>query len=459
MTPMSNTINLISNKGVTFQNAFVNAPICCPSRSTLLTGLYSHNTGVRNNSVSGGCASLKWRTEFEPNSIAPLLKQSGYQTFYAGKYLNQYGTKSGGGASHVPVGWDSWYGLIGNSCYYNYTLSENGRAVRYTDTYLTDLIKDKATEFLDNINDEPYFMMLATPAPHAPFTPAPRHRDRFPNVQALRTPAFNYTPTNKHWLLQMPPNNLPGDVSHLDQIQEHRFESLLAVDEMVQRIVSKVERTGQLNNTFVIYTSDNGFHIGQFVQPWDKRQPYDTDIRVPLLIRGPGLRPKTISQIPVQSVDLAPTILQMAEHPVPSNMDGRPLLNEIINEQNDARVQWHSYILIEYHGEGDGKTNDELCPWKFDSTLSECSTESWCKCQDAKNNTYNCVRQLSLTKDFLFCRFIDSENFVEAYDIKSDKYQLQNIFNEMTKNDIATYDIILQKLINCSGVHCRNLQL
>lgn len=94
---------------------------------------------------------------------------------------------------------------------------------------------------------------------------------------------------------------------------------------------------------------------------------------MPLLIRGPGLRPRSISQIPIQSVDIAPTILQMADHPIPPDMDGRPLLKEIINEQNGNRFEFNSNILIEYHGEGNGKTNDEECPWKFDNTLSVCN--------------------------------------------------------------------------------------
>lgn len=94
---------------------------------------------------------------------------------------------------------------------------------------------------------------------------------------------------------------------------------------------------------------------------------------MPLLIRGPGLRPRSISQIPIQSVDIAPTILQMAEHPIPPDMDGRPLLKEVINEQNGNRFEFNSNILIEYHGEGNDKTNDEECPWKFDNTLSVCN--------------------------------------------------------------------------------------
>ncbi|XP_012062445.1 PREDICTED: N-acetylglucosamine-6-sulfatase-like [Atta cephalotes] len=144
MTPMTNTLNLIGDRGATFTNCFVVTPVCCPNRASILTGRYQHNHLTVNNSVTGGCNSARWQQLQEPTTFASLLQNIvGYKTFYAGKYLNQYGKKKTGGAAHVPLGWDWWAGLIGNSKYYNYSLSINGTERKYGDSsndYLTDVI-------------------------------------------------------------------------------------------------------------------------------------------------------------------------------------------------------------------------------------------------------------------------------------------------------------------------------
>lgn len=150
--------------------------------------MYAHNHETINNSLSGGCNSDHWRSEVEPRALPVLLQKGGYHTFFAGKYLNQYkGYK-------VPPGWTDFYGLHGNSRYYNYTLRENAQNVSYTDDeYLTDVLRDKTLDFL-NANagrKKPFFAMIAPPAPHAPFTPAERHREAYADVKAPRTPNFN----------------------------------------------------------------------------------------------------------------------------------------------------------------------------------------------------------------------------------------------------------------------------
>ncbi|KAH7985926.1 hypothetical protein HPB49_026216 [Dermacentor silvarum] len=175
MKPLVRTRMLIGDDGVTFANAYVTTPLCCPSRSSILTGRYAHNAGVFNNSLSGGCSSRGWQRGPERSAFAVDLQRAGYETFYAGKYLNQ----------------------VGNSVYYNYTLSINGTAEKHYDSpkkdYLTDVLRAKTLSFLEGRVDQrrPFFMMVSTPSPHSPFTPAVRHMDAFPNLKAPRTPAFN----------------------------------------------------------------------------------------------------------------------------------------------------------------------------------------------------------------------------------------------------------------------------
>ena len=114
-TPLEKTRRLLGDAGATFSNAFASTPICCPSRSTILTGRYQHNTKVLNNTIDGNCSSPAWQQNMEPSNIGAKLQPLGYKTFYAGKYLNMYGLKKAGGVEHVPKGWDSWNALVGNS--------------------------------------------------------------------------------------------------------------------------------------------------------------------------------------------------------------------------------------------------------------------------------------------------------------------------------------------------------
>ena len=118
------------------------SPLCCPSRSSILTGQYVHNHHAKNNSLSGGCSSSSWQQGPEKRSISTYMKSMGYKTFFGGKYLNRYGNPHVGGPQHVPPGWDEWYGLVGNSRYYNYTLSVNGQPEKHGDSYGPDYLTD-----------------------------------------------------------------------------------------------------------------------------------------------------------------------------------------------------------------------------------------------------------------------------------------------------------------------------
>ncbi|XP_076227289.1 N-acetylglucosamine-6-sulfatase isoform X2 [Nomia melanderi] len=426
MIPMKNTMDLIGNSGASFSNCFVASPICCPNRASILTGRYQHNHLVVNNSIEGGCSSVKWQQFQEPNTFAAYLKeQMSYTTFYAGKYLNQYGHKSVGGINHVPKGWDWWAGLIGNSKYYNYSLSINGTEKEFgnkTTEYLTDVISNLAIDFIKSRgqNSEPFLAVLAPPAPHAPFTPAIRHYDKYKVIKAKRTPNFNkLTQINKHWLVRMSTYPLPNDVlPKLDEVYRHRWETLLAVDELVTNVYETLKLQGLLNNTYIIFTSDNGYHIGQFSMPIDKRQPYETDIRVPLLIRGPGITPSKISA-PVSSVDLFATILE-----------------------------------IEYRGEKSKGIPSSGCPTDSDPNVSFCMKDMACKCQDAANNTFSCIRRVSPEHNNIFCVFEDDQHYVEAYNITTDNYQMNNIGYTMKRKHRYRFRKLLKRMSVCKDEDC-----
>lgn len=442
MTPLKKTRQLLGEEGSIFSNAFATTPICCPSRSSLLTGLYLHSHGTVNNSLNGGCSSANWQHRHEPNTFGASLHRTGYKTFYAGKYLNKYGLRRGS-AQHVPEGWDWWVGLLGNSVYYNYTLSVNGSRVEKGDDesdYLTDVLKDYSLMFLKEtaVQKEAFLMVISPPAPHEPFTPAKRHLGKFSGFTAPRTPNFNRPVKNsKHWLLRLSPEVLPQEtVKKIDEVFRNRWETLLAVDELVESIVKRLSELKVLNNTYIIFTSDHGFHLGQFGQPWDKRQPYETDIRIPMMMRGPKA-PKTEIKNAVLNIDIAPTILDLAGLQADAQkMDGKSFLHIFNSKSNPPSPR---SFLIEYQGEHDRTSNSCY----DDSNLKLCCPKTSCKCFDAKNNTFVCLRRLSEKADDIFCQFDDSESFREYYDIRKDPYQVNNLHNSSRAK-------IREQVLNCS---------
>ncbi|GFO01069.1 N-acetylglucosamine-6-sulfatase-like [Plakobranchus ocellatus] len=348
--PMPKTKKLITDQGMLFTNMFVTSPLCCPSRSSILSGQFVHNHHTRNNSVSGGCSNSAWQKKTEPKTFITYLKADGYQTFFAGKYLNQYGFKKTGGVEHIPVGWDDWHALVGNSVYYNYSLSVNGKEEKhgdnYTEDYLPDVIHRKGLEFLSKQSERyPFFMMLSTPSCHAPFTPAPQYEEKFKNEKVPRTKNFNVHGKDKHWLIEQAITPMPDDViEKVDENYRQRHRTLLSVDDMVEGVVNKLKDMGVLDNTYIFFSSDNGFHLGQFSLPIDKRQLYDFDIRVPLIVRGPGVKPNVTSAEAVMSIDLAPTFLDITGTNIPAQFDGMnlsPLLhpkqmNSALHNQEEA---------------------------------------------------------------------------------------------------------------------------
>jgi len=457
--------DIIEEHGINFNNMFVTSPLCCPSRSSILTGLYAHNSYAINNSITGGCSSLYWQQNQEKATFAAVLHKMNYTTFYAGKYLNQYGTKAAGGTQHVPDGWDWWNGLVGNSVYYNYTLSVNGTAVKHGDNYetdyLTDVIDRKATEFLEFQSskefEQPFMMMLATPASHHPFTPAPQYEKYFLKENPYRLPSFGVYGNDKHWLLRQVSHPMSHDAfEYINNTFHARWQTLQSVDDMVANVAKRLEWFGVLDNTYIIFTSDNGFHLGQFSLPNDKRQLYEFDVRVPLMVRGPGIEKHLQSDAVALNIDLAPTIIDLAGGLVPENMDGISLKNVLFGKPNNEFAR--DSFTIEHSGESDVGIPD-ACIGKrgieIGAGLGVCKPD--CVCEDASNNTYVCIRTLNLRRNDMYCKFMDSEGFEEQYDLNDDPYQLANKASTLSSKEKNLY---LRNLIHgsiCSGDSCRRM--
>nr|XP_055045645.1 N-acetylglucosamine-6-sulfatase [Misgurnus anguillicaudatus] len=457
MIPLSKTKKLIGDAGITFTNTFVASPLCCPSRASILTGKYPHNHHVVNNTLEGNCSSVAWQKTQEPITFPAFLQKHGaYQTFFAGKYLNEYGNKKAGGVEHVPLGWDQWFALERNSKYYNYTLSVNGRPQRhgqnYSQDYLTDVLANISIDFLENkSNRRPFFMMVSTPAPHSPWMAAPQYESSFSNVKAPRDPNFNIHGKDKHWLIRQAKTPMTNSsIEFSDNAYRKRWRTLLSVDDLVEKVVRKLEIRGELSNTYIIFTSDNGYHTGQFSLPMDKRQLYEFDIRVPLLVRGPNIKPNQTCSLLVANVDLGPTILDIAGYNInETQMDGMSFFPIMTGTGNSSA--WRSDVLVEYEGEG-SNISDPTCP-SLGPGVSQCFPD--CVCEDSYNNTYACVRTVSQAANLQYCEFDDNEVFVEVYNLTADPFQLSNIAKSIDQEVLEKMNHRLMMLQSCSAQTCR----
>ena len=357
---------LLGGRGVTFDNAFVANPVCCPSNVSILSGQYSYNNQILHNvpPLGGFQKFVDMRTDGNPltlgdeNTLATWLDDAGYLTGRIGKYLVGYPV----GSTYIPPGWDQWQASYdGFSTYFNYRLNENGTVVQYSageQDYLTDVLTRKSVEFIEGAeaaDDQPFFLMLSANAPHGgtapngPPTPAPRHAGMFAGATAPRTPSFNEADVS-----DKPVNvrNLPllnaAQIAAIDNEYQTRLESLQAVDEGVEQIIDTLEANGELDNTFIIFTSDNGYRLGQHRFLNGKGDAYEEDIRVPLLVRGPGVREGVSLDHMALNIDFAPTIAELAQATPERAMDGRSLTPLLVRDTPPPH-NWRKDFLVEVY--------------------------------------------------------------------------------------------------------------
>jgi N-acetylglucosamine-6-sulfatase len=337
---MTNVRALLADEGVTFANSFSSYALCCPSRATFLSGQYAHNHGVMGNQPpQGGSAKLD-----HTNTLAVWLQRAGYRTAHIGKFLNGYGRDA---TPPVPPGWTEWHGSLDPSTYrfYDYTLNENGTLRTYgTDgaSYQGDVYAGKAVELVQRLAPaaQPFFLSLAFLAPHsgqpreqgdppnqATPAPAPRHRDRFASEPLPQPPSFNEADvSDKPAAIRNRPLLPARRIAAVRENYQQRLESLLAVDEAVGRIVAALRVAGELDRTLILFTSDNGFMHGEHRIPNGKVVVYEPSVRVPLILRGPGIARDRVQPDLVTNADLAATIVDAANATAGRRLDGRSLL-------------------------------------------------------------------------------------------------------------------------------------
>ena len=329
---MPATERLIGAAGATFSDSIVNWPLCCPSRATYLTGQYAHNHGVLGNSPpQGGFDRLD-----TAHTLPVWLQRSGYWTNHIGKFLNGYEGSDVG----VPPGWSEWHGTKRTYMFYGYELYEAGQTVVYGSpdenpdapaqpgTYSTDVFTDKAVQSIAERapSDQPFFLNVAYLAPHAggpdggpqsrcadtakpaSVTPACSTTSRSPS---RRTSTRRTSPTSRATIAALPLLTAE-QIARATRNYRCRGESVLAVDEGVKRIVDELRESGELDETLVVFTSDNGFFHGEHRLSGGKNRVYEEAVRVPLMMRGPGIPRGVEVRDEVSNADLAPTIIDAA---------------------------------------------------------------------------------------------------------------------------------------------------
>ena len=418
----------MERNGATFTNYFVTDSLCCPSRSSIFTGEFPHNTGVfRNLEPDGGYGGFNAHGN-EPNTFAVALQRIGYKTVMLGKYLNGYEPTRNGAA----MGWNEWD--VGGLGYpeFNYALNENGKVVYYgrkPRDYLTDVLSRTAVKFIQKSQGSPFFVEIATFAPHTPYIPAPRDAHAFPGMRAPHTPAFDAAPDANapNWLTRFPPLS-ESDMISINRKFRMRARSVLAIDQMISNLRAAVAAAGQDKNTYFIFSSDNGIHMGEHRLMPGKMTAFDTDIHVPLVVTGPGVAPAHAINEIVENTDLCATFAELAGAGVPATVDGRSLVPLLRREQVP---EWRTLALIEHHGPLNTLTDDDDpdVPAK----------------RSGNPPSYEAIR----ARDSVYVEYDDGTR--EYHDYASDPYELRNTFSTLSPNAKASLHAAVDALRICHG--------
>jgi arylsulfatase A-like enzyme len=460
---MPKTRARLADGGRTFVNAFVTSPVCCPSRATILTGKYPHNTRIFSSFYPDGGARLFAENGAERDTLATRLHAAGYRTSFLGKYLNGYERNY----SAVPPGWDDWFGMgkgFQDGYGLPYDVNVDGEIVTFGSDpadaerdYVTDVMARRVSEMLrayEADDDQPFFLALWTTAPHANIDAAPRHaRNPFARAELPRRPNFDEADVaDKPTWLRSGIRRLTGsDLAGLTREYRQMMGSLYAVDEMIDDMLTTLGEHGELDDTLVVFTSDNGYNFGAHRLPY-KMAPYDESIRVPLVVSGPGVRAGTDDRLVINN-DLAPTILDTAGLPS-DDLDGRSLLPVL---RGDDVGSWRDDFLVEYHGTYHPLYKVET----LDDVRRHLPERAALAADDvpiAFVPTFRSVRTLR----WLYVEWYSvAPHEHELYDLDADPYQLTNLVATAAgaQQHAATTDALrarLDELTRCVATTCRS---
>jgi N-acetylglucosamine-6-sulfatase len=439
LLPYMPNVRRLQQRGTSFSNYFVTDSLCCPSRASILTGQYPHNTGIfRNTGPDGGFTAFH-DFGLEEDTYATSLQGVGYRTALMGKYLNQYSPsriRTVLGTPYVPPGWTDWT-VAGNGYQgFGYGLARTVRVVRHgfrARDYLTNVLAREGIDFLGESVAEgaPFMLNVWTFAPHSPAIPAPRDAHRFADLAAPRDPSFDEADTSdKPAWLRGHPSLTEGELARIDATFRDRVRTVQAVDRMVGRLQRRLRALGVARNTYIVFSSDNGFHLGQHRLTPGKLTAYDPDVRVPLIVTGPDVPAGQTVDAMAENTDLCPTFAELAGASVPPNADGRSLAPLLRGgpEAAAAAANWRDAVLVEHHGNVGGAGDPDAPPAGSGNPPS-----------------YEALR----SKDALYVEYADGER--ELYDLASDPFQLRNVADEAQPERLLKLSGQLAAMASCRG--------
>jgi N-acetylglucosamine-6-sulfatase len=426
------TVQAMQRRGLTFNDYSVSDSLCCPSRSSIFTGNLPHDTGIFSNTGKHGGFNQFYARGEEQHTFAVALRRAGYRTAMMGKYLNGYmgekGAPAAAPATYVPPGWTRWDVAGWGYPEFNYMLNRNGALRAYggqPGDYLTDVLARNAVDFIDSsaAARKPFLLEVATFAPHSPYTPAPRNASDFPGLKAPEPPNFNVLPMGAPaWLSKHPPLDA-DEIAKINSDFRKRAQAVEAVDSMIAQIEGALEANHAEGNTYLVFSSDNGLHMGEFRLMPGKMTAFDTDIRVPLIVDGPGVPAGTSTDAMAENIDLAKTFASIGGTDLPS--DGRSLLPLLHDE---LPSDWRSAILVEHRGPDLHRSDPD-----FQRPVS------------GDPNSYEAMR----THDFLYVEYADGER--EYYDLRSDPFELDNLAAYLPASTLAELHAQLVAMERCHG--------
>ncbi len=420
--------------GLTFTNYFVTDSLCCPSRSSIFTGKYPHDTGVFTNSGRFGGYKQFELLENQKRTFATALTAAGYRTAMMGKYLNGYLPDK-----HKPaVGWSEWDVAGDGYAEFNYALNQNGTVNNYgsePSEYLTDVLSRLANRFVEESISGPFMLEVATFAPHAPYVPAPRYVGQF-SAKAPRAPSFARANVNPpRWLSEWP-KLTPTDIADLDRDFNLRVEAVQAVDDLIDSLRKKLAAAGADKNTYLVFSSDNGFHMGEHMLEVGKKTAFDTDIRVPLVIEGPGVPAGVEDAHIVENIDLCPTFAELAGRSPSTDVDGHSLVPLLRGEKV---ASWRTFALVEHVG-------PDIAP-------ADPGDPDQDPARGPEPNSYTALR----TSDFVFVEYYDGEK--EYYDHTTDPFERTNTAASLPHATVKAFEDRIARIRNChSNAECWSAQ-
>ncbi len=428
----------LEQKGETFSNAFVADSLCCPSRSSIFTGLFPHDTKVvRNLPPDGGFQ--KFQSEgLDKKTFAVALQSAGYKTSMLGKYLNGYGDPLKTTTAPIPPGWSDWH--VSNSTGYaefNYLLNDNGTFNTYNgpQNYGVDVLNAKAQSFIDQNAASPFAIEVATFAPHAPYTPAPRNANDFPGLTEPRDPSFDTNNVNPpSWLGQRPALG-PRRLANIDRAFRKRAQAVESVDQLLADTEATLAAEHLTDKTYIVFSSDNGYHLGQHRLVMGKQTAFDTDIHVPLIVAGPGVPHHRVVPQVAQNVDLYPTFVQLAGAKPDRPIEGHSLVPLLHPSKPVPR--WRSVALVEHQQSNDASDPD------FEGGGSNPTT------YEAIRVSAKHLAGFKGAVDGVYVEYQDAQHETEFYDIKRDPYEQRNIAPQLTRVQRTELHRILAGLESC----------